>query len=209
MLWPQNAADGECAESDFPEIWSSLNGGSLDSGEVDLSCRHDYGVWTPQSGCPSTTRSQDSWNTPIEIPASGTCSRRIEGLVTAWTSSTGKHVYTTPTTSQVWVTARALADSDGSHPRRPRSTRPWYRRCRHLLGLDRQVRVVTHVIGRGRRAADRDLRLFDCFAQREMMAVGRSQRKLTHPPRLIPGTVHHVRAGGRRWGMKSIDVVDM
>jgi hypothetical protein len=65
LLWPENSTDGECAESDFPETYSSSNGGSLDSGEI-YAFAH-YGAWSPQSGCPSTTRSQDGWNTLIDL----------------------------------------------------------------------------------------------------------------------------------------------
>jgi hypothetical protein len=64
LLWPQSSTDGECAESDFPETYSSTNGGSLDSGEI-YAFAH-YGG-SPQSGCPSTTRSQDSFKTPIDL----------------------------------------------------------------------------------------------------------------------------------------------
>lgn len=59
LLWPQDSHDGACAESDFPETYSSSNGGSLDSGEI-YAFAH-YGA------CPTTTRSQDSWNTPIDL----------------------------------------------------------------------------------------------------------------------------------------------
>jgi hypothetical protein len=65
LLWPQNKSDGQCAESDFPETYSSLNGGSLDSGEI-YAFAH-YGAWTPQSGCPSGTWTQDGWHTPIDL----------------------------------------------------------------------------------------------------------------------------------------------
>jgi hypothetical protein len=97
LLWPQNSTDGACAESDFPETYSSLNGGSLNSGEI-YAFAH-YGAWSAQSGCPSTTRSQDSWHTPIDLSqwhvftqewGPGYRSYYIDGM----------HV--TTTTNQVW-----------------------------------------------------------------------------------------------------------
>ena len=100
LLWPQNAADGECAESDFPETYSSLNGGSLDSGEI-YAFAHYYGAWTPQSGCPSTTRSQDSWNTPIDLSQWHVFTQEWGPGYRSYFID-GTHVYTTPTTSQVW-----------------------------------------------------------------------------------------------------------
>jgi hypothetical protein len=65
LLWPQTASDGACAESDFPETYSPLNGGSLDSGRV-YTFSH-YGPWSAQSGCTANPHSQDSFNTPIDL----------------------------------------------------------------------------------------------------------------------------------------------
>jgi hypothetical protein len=97
LLWPQNSTDGACAESDFPETYSSMNGGSLDSGEI-YAFAH-YGAWSAQSGCPSTTRSQDSWNTPIDLSQWHVFTQQWGPGYRSYYID-GKHVYTT--TSQVW-----------------------------------------------------------------------------------------------------------
>ena len=65
LLWPQNSSDGECAESDFPETYASSNGGSLDSGGI-YAFAH-YGPPSAPSACPSTTRTQDSFYTQIDL----------------------------------------------------------------------------------------------------------------------------------------------
>jgi hypothetical protein len=67
LLWPQNNGDGPCAESDFPESYSPLNGGSLASGGV-YAFAH-FAPWSAQSGCQTTPPppAPDSWNTSIDL----------------------------------------------------------------------------------------------------------------------------------------------
>ena len=146
LLWPQNFTDGECAESDFPETYSSLNGGSLDSGEI-YAFAH-YGAWSAQSGCPSTTRSQGSWNTPIDLS-------QWHVFTQEWGPATLRPHRRTARLHHHHsgvVTARALADSDGAIPvvAGPERARR-YRPCLHLLGMDRQGRLVTEGVCAGRR----------------------------------------------------------
>jgi hypothetical protein len=70
LLWPQNQLDGPCAESDFPETYyplagGTVNGGSLDDNEI-YAFAH-YGAWSAQSGCPEFLPQPDSWSTPVDL----------------------------------------------------------------------------------------------------------------------------------------------
>ncbi len=99
LLWPQSSTDGECAESDFPETYASTNGGSLDSGGI-YAFAH-YGG-SAQSGCPSTTRSQYSWYTPIDLSQWHVFTQEWGPGYRSYYID-GQPVYTTPTTtSQAW-----------------------------------------------------------------------------------------------------------
>ncbi len=64
LLWPENASDGRCAESDFPESYAGannkfLNGGSLASGQIYAFAHH--GTWSASAGC--QTGALDKWTT--------------------------------------------------------------------------------------------------------------------------------------------------
>lgn len=97
LLWPQDSHNGACAESDFPETYSSSNGGSLAAGEI-YAFAH-YGAWTPQSGCPNPTWTQGSWHTPIDLSQWHVFTQEWGPGYRSYYID-GQRVYTT--TTQVW-----------------------------------------------------------------------------------------------------------
>lgn len=106
LLWPENDADGACAESDFPETYypiydsltgQTLNGGSLDN-EAIYAFAH-YGTWSAQSGCPKYPPPPDSWTTPIDLTQWHVFTQEWGPGYRSYYVD-GKYVYTT--TNQVW-----------------------------------------------------------------------------------------------------------
>ena len=95
MLWPQNASDGPCAESDFPESYAGPNGAGLASGQIYAFAHYGTG-----SASRCQTAALDRWTSSAVALSQWHVFTQEWGPGYRSYSVDGQLVYTT--TNQVW-----------------------------------------------------------------------------------------------------------